>query len=159
MEEKMKKVLGGLGLLALLALSVFAATSYAGNTPPKRVAVAPRYDVNKEVTLEGTIRSVVSKPTVGMALGTHLMLATSKGPVDAHIGDFVFKGSHPLSVAAGQSVKVTGAMTTIKNKEIFLVRTIDTGGRLTTVRTAHGFLIAPGAKGRMALAAEKGGQR
>ena len=86
----MKKVLGGLGLLALLALSVFAATSYAGNTPPKRVTVAPRYDVSNEVTLEGTIRSVVSKPTVGMALGTHLMLATSKGPVDAHVGDFVF---------------------------------------------------------------------
>lgn len=156
----MKKVLGGLGLLSLLAISVLAVPSYAGNTvPPKRVATVPRYNVSKEVTLEGTIRSVVSKPTVGMALGTHLMLATSKGPVDAHIGDFVFKGSHPLSVAAGQSVKVTGAMTTIKNKEIFLVRTIDTGGHLTTVRTAHGFLIVPGAKGRLALAAEKGGQR
>jgi hypothetical protein len=159
MEEKMKKVLGGLGLLALLALSVFAATSYAGNTPPKRVTVAPRYDINKEVTLEGTIRSVVSKPTVGMALGTHLMLATSKGPVDAHIGDFVFKGSHPLSGAAGQSVKVTGAMTTIKNKEIFLVRTIDTGGHLTTVRTERGFLIVPGVKGRIAQTSEKEGQR
>jgi hypothetical protein len=30
---------------------------------------------------------------------------------------------------------------------------------LTTVRTEHGFLIVPGAKGRLALAAEKGGQR
>jgi hypothetical protein len=156
----MKKVLGGFGLLTLLAFSVLAAPSYAGNAvPPKRVTVAPRYNINKEVTLEGTIQTVVKKPTVGMALGTHLILATSKGSVDAHIGDFVFKGSNPLSVAAGQSVKVTGAMTTIKNKQIFLVRTIDTGGRLTTVRTARGFLIMPGVKGRLALAAEKGGQR
>jgi hypothetical protein len=160
MEEKMKKVLGGLGLMSLLAISVLAVPSYAGNAvPPKRVAVASRYNIDKEVTLEGTIQSVVKKPTVGMALGTHLILATSKGPVDAHIGDFVFRGSNTLSVAPGQSVKVTGAMTTIKNKQIFLVRTIDTGGRLTTVRTEHGFLIVPGVKSRFALAAEKGGQR
>ncbi|MGC1684474.1 MAG: hypothetical protein WA734_02530 [Candidatus Acidiferrales bacterium] len=156
----MKKVLGGLGILALLALSVFAASSYAGNTPPKRVAVAPQYNVNKEVTLEGTVRSVVKKPTVGMALGTHLILSTSKGPVDAHIGDFVFKGSHPLAVAAGQSVKVTGAMTTIKNKQLFLVRSIDISGHVTPVRTERGFLIVPGVKGRIfQTAAEKGGQR
>jgi hypothetical protein len=64
-----------------------------------------------------------------------------------------------LTVAAGQSVKVTGAMTTIKNKEIFLVRTIDTGGHLTTVRTERGFLIVPGVKGRIAQTSEKEGQR
>ncbi len=155
----MKKVLGGLGILTLMAFSSLAAPLYAEHAPVKRAVVAPRYDVSKEVTMQGTIQSIVRKPTAGMMLGTHLMLATPKGTVDAHVGNFIFMGSKPLSVASGQSVKVVGAMTTIKNKQVFLVRTIDIGGRLVTVRGANGFLIVPGAKGRIAQTSTTGGAR
>ena len=81
-------------------------------------------------------------------LGTHLMVSTSKGTIDAHIGGFVLRGSHPYAPAAGQSVKLVGVMTTINHKNVFLTRTIETGNRTVQVRTERGFLIVPGAKGQ-----------
>jgi hypothetical protein len=148
----MRKMLGGLSLLTVFLVSAFAAPLHADTTtkkPFKRAVTAPLYDVAKEVTLEGTIQSVVKKPTSGMMLGAHLMVSTPKGVVDAHIGGFVLKGQHPYAPAAGESVKILGVMATINHKQVFLTRTIDTGGRTIQVRTEHGFLITPGAHGRM----------
>ncbi len=84
----MKKLLGGLGLLTLMAFS-FTASSQAA-TATKKIAVTPKhtYDVSKEVTLQGTVSNVVKKPSAGMLTGTHLMLATANGsltPTSARI--------------------------------------------------------------------------
>lgn len=156
----MKKVLGRFGLLALAAISVVAAPLYAGHTAAfKRTVLAPRYEISKEVTMEGTIQELVRKPTAGSMLGTHLMVSTSKGTVDAHIGDFVLRGSNKYSPAVGETVKLVGVMTTINHRNVFLTRTIETGNRTIQVRTARGFLIVPGAKGRIAQTSATGGVR
>src|SRR5271156_1862422 len=79
MEEQMKKLLGGLGLLTLMAFSVFTGPSQAATATKKIVTPMYQYDAAKEVTLKGTISSVVKKPAGGMLVGEHLMLATSSG--------------------------------------------------------------------------------
>jgi len=155
----MRNKLGGFCLLTALVITSLAAPLYASNKPLKRTVIAPRYQASKEVTMEGTIQSVVKKPTPGSMLGTHLMVSTPKGTVDAHIGGFVTRGSHAYAPAAGQSVKIVGVMTTINHKEVFLTRTIETGNRTVEVRTTHGFLIVPGVKGRMTKTSAKGGAR
>jgi len=149
----MRKMLGGISLLTVLAISSLAAPLYAAHKPAfKRAVQTPRYDVTKEVTIQGTIQAVVKKPTPGMMLGTHLLVASPKGTIDAHIGGFVERGQHAYSPAVGQSVKLVGVMTTINHKSVFLTRTIETGYRTVQVRTARGFLIVPGMKGRLAQA-------
>ena len=156
----MKKVWGGLGLMTLLAFSSVAAFGFSNNaTTPKRALQPSRYDVSKEVTIEGTIQSVVKKPTAGMMLGEHLMLSTSKGTVDAHVGGYVMAHPGLLPVSIGQSVKVVGVMTTINHREVFLVRTVEAGARTTQVRNIHGFLLRPGAKDRVAQTSLKEGAR
>ncbi len=154
----MRKLLGGFCLLTALVVSSLAAPLYAAKTAPfKRTVIAPRYEVSKEVTMEGTIQGVVRKPTPGSMLGAHLLVSTSKGTIDAHIGDFVLRGSHAYSPAAGQSVKIVGVMATVNHKNVFLTRTIETGQRSIQVRSGRGFLIVPGAKGRIVKSSTTGG--
>ena len=144
----MKKLLGGLGLLTLMAFSVFTGPSQAA-TATKKITVTPKYayDVSKEVTLTGTVSDVVKKPKVGMLLGTHLTLATkSKGSVDAHIGSFVGRDKHLDSLAAGQSIKAVGMMMTLKQGQVFIVRTIETDSETITVRNKNGFFVGPPSK-------------
>jgi len=159
-EGKMKKVLGGLGLLTLLAFSAVAASAASDPvTTPKRDVVPSRYDASKEVTIEGTVQNVVKNPARGMLLGEHLILSTSKGTIDAHVGDFIIRGPHAVSFTSGQAIKVVGAMSTINKHQVFLVRTVDLGSRTIQVRTPKGFLIVPGTKGRIVQAQAKEGAR
>lgn len=155
----MRNKLGGFCLLTALVITSLAAPLNASTKPLKRTVIAPRYEVSKEVTLEGTIQSVSKKPSPGTMLGTHLMVSTPKGTIDAHIGGFVTRGAHAYSPSVGQSVKIVGVMTTINHKQVFLTRTIETGNRTVEVRTTHGFLIVPGVKGRMTKTSAKGGAR
>ena len=57
----MKKLLGGLGLLTLMAFSVFTVPSQAATATKKIVTPMYQYDASKEVTLKGTISSVVKE--------------------------------------------------------------------------------------------------
>src|ERR1700733_6362027 len=57
-EFTMRNKLGGFCLLTALVITSFAAPLNASTKPLKRTVIAPRYEVSKEVTLEGTIQSV-----------------------------------------------------------------------------------------------------
>jgi hypothetical protein len=161
MEEQMKKLLGGLGLLTLMAFSVFTVPSQAATATKKIVTPMYRYDAAKEVTLKGTISSVVNKPTGGMLVGKHLMLATSSGIVDAHLGSYVARDKHLDSLTQGQSVSAVGIKMNLKGKEVFIVRTIEADGQTFTVRNQHGVFVGP--RSSTAPASKKnaliGGQR
>ena len=73
-------------LFAILVVSLNAADSDS------------RYDVNKEVTLSGTVSSVLRKPAPGMIWGSHLMVETAFGRLDASLGRFGLEGKDALSV-------------------------------------------------------------
>jgi hypothetical protein len=106
------------------------------------------YDISKEITLSGTVSSVLMKHSPGMIMGSHLLLATISGPVDASLGMFGLRGKGALSVAAGQQVEVTGVMKTIKDKQVLLTRTVKVGGQVYTIRNEHGVPVAPQARER-----------
>ena len=159
----MKKLLGGLGLLTLMAFSVFTVPSQAA-AATKKITITPKhtYDVSKEVTLTGTVSSVVKKPTAGMFLGTHLMLATPKGPVDAHIGSYPGRDKRLDTISQGQTVKAVGMMRKTKLGEVFIVRTVQADGQTYTVRNQKGFFVGPSsprAKTASRVQLLKGGQR
>ena len=156
----MKKTTGGLCLLMTLAIASLTAPLYANESvAPKRTVIASRYDVSKEVTLEGTVQSLVRKPAPGTMMGAHLIVSTAQGLVDAHIGNYVAVGRYATSFASGQSVKLVGIMTEYNHQNVFVVRTIETENRTITVRNDHGFLVYPGAKVRIPGVSSTGGAR
>jgi DNA/RNA endonuclease YhcR with UshA esterase domain len=147
-------------LLAVLLLSSSAAPVSADESvAKKRVAHPSRYDANKEVTLEGTVESLTTKPVTGKMLGGHLMVATPKGTVDGQIGGYVLRGSHAFTATPGEKVKITGVMTSFHGQQAFLVRSIQTPERTVVVRDAHGFFVFPGAAAHVTRTSTQGGAR
>jgi hypothetical protein len=156
----MRRIESGLCLLATLAISLLAIPLHANESvAPKRTVLASRYDLTKEITLTGTVQSVVMKPAPGTITGAHLMVSTSQGMVDAHIGNHLFAGKHPASFVSGESVKLVGLMTTVGHQNVLLVRTIQIGNSTITVRNEHGFLASPATTARLAGASSAGGAR
>jgi hypothetical protein len=123
-------------------------------SPPVQAQTAERhagpfsYDVSQEVTLKGTVSSVLTKPAPGMIMGSHVLLTTALGPVDASLGRFGLRSKSAVPVAPGQQIEVTGVMKTIKDKQVFLTRTVKIGGEVYTIRNEHGFPVSPQARQR-----------
>ena len=87
----MKKTTGGLCLLMTLAIASLTAPLYANESvAPKRTVIASRYDVSKEVTLEGTVQSLVRKPAPGTMMGAHLIVSTAEGSTDPRVKQAFF---------------------------------------------------------------------
>jgi hypothetical protein len=138
----MRKVLGGLGVVALLALSALAVPAQAQTaTGVRKPHQTPFYDATKEVTLKGTVENVLRTSSRGTMPGGHVMLTTSAGTVDTSVGPFAFKGYRPLSVAPGDSVSVVGVMKTLRGNEVFLVRTVKVGDEEYKIRNEHGVAL------------------
>jgi hypothetical protein len=145
----MKPPRTGLWTVIVLLLIAFLCPIQAQTTAAASGAATPlSYGVAEEVTLTGTVSSVLMKAAPGMIVGAHLLLATPSGPVDASLGRFGLQGAGAASVAAGQQIEATGILKTIKNKTFFLVRTLKVGGEIYTIRSKHGFPVSPQARQR-----------
>jgi hypothetical protein len=142
----MKRLFAGLCALAVLSLISYLTPVQAQTSA---IAAGPfGYGASEEVTLNGTVSTVLLGPSAGMIPGSHLVLATLSGPVDASLGIFGLRGKGAVTVAAGQQIEVTGVMSTIKGKQVFLVRTVKLGGAVYTIRNEHGFPVPPQARMR-----------
>ncbi len=135
-----------LGSLAVLALCLIALPIYAQTSAvTTKSAVPHRYDITQEVTLTGTVNSVVKTPTREMKMlpGSHLMLATGSGKMDASLGKYAMRNAGVLSITAGQQVRVTGMITTVRGQQIFVTRLVQVNGHTYKVRNGHGIAVAP----------------
>jgi len=134
--------------LALFSFAIFLffgwLTAPAGAQTAATVNAArpATYDASKEVTITGTVSNVVTKPSAGMIAGGHLIVATSKGPVDAHVGRRL-AGKNAIAIKAGDSITLVGVMASISHNRVFLVRTAEDGGHTYAIRSEKGFLITP----------------
>ena len=150
----MKNFSSGAILLAAIGALAIAVPGYA-QTQTKRTATpsAPVYEKSKEITVEGTVESMVANPAAGSLMGAHVMVATPSGEVDGHVGIYATRGPNPMTLTPGERVQMVGVMTTMASgNRVFLVRTIQAGSHLYTIRNSHGFLIRPATK------PEQGGQ-
>ena len=114
------------------------------------------YDVSQEVTLSGKVSGVLARPAPGMIMGSHLLLTTVSGPVDASLGRWGLLGRDALSVTPGQQVEVTGVMKTLKNKKVFVARIVKIGDKIYSMRNEHGIPLSPQARERAIEMGQKG---
>jgi hypothetical protein len=138
-------------LCAVLAMSapMFASSAQQPGIGPTNKSFRPVYDVSREVTVTGNVHSIsVHSQTLS---GAHLLITTSQGLIDAHLGSFALRGSQPLSLRPGEQVSVVGVMTSIGGSQILLARTVSTGTKTFVIRNQHGALLfpRPGPKGQV----------
>jgi hypothetical protein len=92
-----------------------------------------------------------------MIPGSHILLATSSGQVDASLGKWGLQGGAALSAAPGQVIEMTGVMKMLRDKPVFVVRTAKAGGQTYQMRNEFGNPVSPQSRERaLQNAAQKG---
>lgn len=136
-------------LLVFVALCFFPAPADAQSAEAAvKAAPAPRYDIAREVTLVGTLNAVVTKttPEMNMLGGSHLIIETAAGKIDASLGAYRMTGNDALAPEHGSRIQVTGVMSAIRGQQVFVTRLVVAGNRVYKIRNEHGFVISPVAR-------------
>src|SRR5580698_4274071 len=95
-RQMMKHLFGCKRILPLLFLAAVLPI-VAQNTPASTRSATPlTYDISQEVTLNGTVSSVLTKASPGMIAGSHLLLTTVSGTVDVSLSTFGLQGKGAL---------------------------------------------------------------
>lgn len=144
-----------------LALCVSALPLHAQTSAAKTKTVAhPWYDVSREVTLTGTVTGVVKATTRDMKMmgGSHLIVQTKTGSIDASLGGAAMHGKGALSVNEGEKVQVTGVVKVVHGKEVLLTRLVQANGHQYVLRNEHGFVIGHATHSGTAKSEAEGGQ-
>ena len=150
----MKHLSAGLIASALVLFAITPPPVHAELNPQTDSPHPFRYDVSEEVTLSGTVTSVLAKPAPGMIMGTHALLTTPSGSLDISLGNAALTGRDAVDIQAGQPIEVTGVKKIIRHKEVFLARVVKANGHTYQIRSEHGFLA--GKPGRETTSARKG---
>jgi hypothetical protein len=148
--------------LCLVGSSAFAQRPHSNLTSGK--AAPGSYDIANDVSLQGTVLKYTENSATP-PLGAHLLLQTSSGNVDVHLGDARLLRLARLNITQGSNVRFVGQMRTVGQNSVFLARLVQVGTQLLAVRSDHGLpLASAGARANKALLAnvqndQKGGAR
>ena len=109
-------------------------------TPP--VAQLRSYDISRESFLVGTVvkfDSASSTPPIG----AHLILQTSTGQVDVHLGNAKVLQAGHLDLNPGDTVRIVGEPLALGDTTYFAARIVQKGAQAVVVRNTRGFLTTP----------------
>ena len=132
--------------LPLLGIAVAASAAWPETAQPGKTSkTAPgTYDIANDVSLQGTIQSYTENSQTP-PIGTHLVLQTSDGNVEVHLGDARLLHLAKMNLAQGMSIRVVGQMQTAGAKPVFMARLVQSGAQVLAVRSVHGLPLAAGA--------------
>ena len=143
---------------AILALVISLAFCISVNAQQARQRVAQQpgaYGISRESFLLGTVLKFDSASST-VPIGSHLILQTSTGQVDVHLGDGrVLKASH-LELNPGDNVRIVGEPLALGDTTYFAARIVQKGTQAVAVRNTKGFLTTPAS---LMTPAEKEGLR
>ena len=112
------------------------------------------YDISKDVSLQGTVLKYTEN-SPSPPIGPHVLVQTSSGNVDVHLGDVKLLRAARMNFAQGTSVRFIGQTRTFGQATVFLARLVQMGSQLVAVRSEHGMPVAPaGLRGNKALRAK-----
>jgi hypothetical protein len=130
---------------AIVALVIALALCISANAQQATQPVAQQlrsYDISHESFLVGTVLKFDSASSTP-PIGAHLILQTSVGQVDVHLGNGkVLKASH-FELNPGDSVRIVGEPLTLGDTTYFAARIVQKGTQAVSVRNTRGFLTTP----------------
>jgi hypothetical protein len=131
--------------------------SAAASSSAQAKTVKTGYDLAKEVKIEGVIEKI-DATSANTPMGTHILVMTPQGEVDAHLGFGAAAKPTRLGIEEGQTVTVLGMMESIGGNQVLLTRLLTTPSQIFVLRNEHGIPVR-GATNNNANAAhtQKGG--
>ncbi len=140
-KRKFTLALSGLlpGVLLAWALPLSAQPVRTSRPAPDKMVA---FDAAHEITVNGTVRQVITKRTVGTPGGMRLVVSGANGTVEAHVGPYLSKDMQQ-ALHMGLPLQITGVMQTLRGRQYLLARQLSYGGQTVTIRTNNGFLLKP----------------
>lgn len=126
-------------ILAASAAGLFIAmpaVAQAGQAPASKSFVHV-YDITKEVKIEGTIQKIETEG-VNTPIGTHVLIQTAQGVVDAHLGSGAAARPSYLGIGEGDEVELVGMMQKVGGNQVLLARLLTTSDRIFVLRNERG---------------------
>ena len=120
-----------------LATLAFCSSAVFAQQQAAVVARPAGYDLAREGTIVGT---VVSFDPAGknLPLGAHVVLQTSSGTLDVHLGDPHFLTANNFSIQSGDTLRVIGETVAYGRGTQFVARVVQNGTRALQVRSVRG---------------------
>ena len=128
------------GTLAFLITLVFCISTSAQQTRQPEAGQLHAYDLNRESFLLGTVvkfESASSTPPIG----AHVILQTSSGQVDVHLGNGKVLQAGHLELNPGDNVRIVGEPLALGDSTYFAARIVQKGAQAVAVRNAKGYLL------------------
>jgi hypothetical protein len=133
--KKMTRILRmSVGTAWLTASLMLPVVTDAQQAPP---STRSGYSLARETNLVGTVSSVVEDSKTG-PLGTNVMLQTSSGVVDVHVGSANYLKLNHLELATGDNVRVIGELFSTGSDTVFLARIVQKRTTAVAVRSPKG---------------------
>ncbi|MGB7435760.1 MAG: hypothetical protein WBR26_05470 [Candidatus Acidiferrum sp.] len=126
----------GLIVVAGIVLAPMFAQEKAGSNEEAAI-----YDVGREVTLIGTVQTFTAAAQTP-PLGAHLMLQTSSGVVDVHVGDARLLRASQFTIQSGDTLRVVGETLDYGKGTQFVARLLQKGTQVLAVRSVRGFPLS-----------------
>lgn len=100
------------------------------------------YELSREVSLHGTVvkYDAVSEK---LPVGAHLIVQTSSGQVDVHLGNAKVLQANHLDLIPGDNVRILGESRAVGDVTYFAARIVQKGGQAVAVRNSRGFPLTP----------------
>lgn len=136
-----KLFLPALAVGIIFILPVNAQTSSAAATSSTQAkTVKTGYDLTKEVKIEGVIEKI-DATSANSPMGTHILVQTPQGEVDAHLGFGAAARPTRLGIEEGQTVTVLGMMKNVGETQVLLARLLTTPSHIFVLRNERGIPV------------------
>lgn len=131
-------------LLMLAGALAFCLSAAAQQTEQSNAQRLQSYDVKREVNLLGTVVKYETASSVA-PMGARLLLQTSSGQADVHLGNAKVLQANHLELNPGDRVRIIGEDLAYGDGAIFAARIVQKGVQAVAVRNTHGALTSPAA--------------
>jgi len=93
--------------------------------------------VANDTVLEGTVVSYTANSNAP-PLGAHVVVQTSSGSVDVHLGKAALLKQSNISLEPGDAVRIAGSSIIVANGTVFAARVLQKGNQSVTLRSNRG---------------------
>jgi hypothetical protein len=100
------------------------------------------YSMGRESSIIGTVVKFDSASSTP-PMGAHVILQTSAGQIDVHLGNAKVLQAGHLELNPGDSVRIVGEPLALGDTTYFAARVVQKGAQAVAVRNTKGFLTTP----------------
>lgn len=137
---------------AVLAAFVLGGSWAAAQQKPPTAVRQPANAAVNDTVIQGTVVSFTANSTVA-PLGAHVVVQTSSGNIDAHLGKAALLKENHISLAPGDAVRIAGFEVPFGDRTMFAARILQKGNQAVMLRNPQGIPLAGGQSRSAAQAA------